>query len=62
MSKEEFEAQKAAARKKAEYESERDLAWGGGLKQRQDAEERAREMRAEAAKPFARWVGWYDVV
>jgi hypothetical protein len=54
VSREEFQEQQAKARKKAEYEAERDLAWGGGLQQRQEAEARAEEMRREAAKPFAR--------
>lgn len=37
-----------------QYDSEAQLEWGGGLKQRVEASERAAAMAAEAAKPFAR--------
>ena len=37
-----------------QYDSEAQLEWGGGLKQRVEATERAAAMAAEAAKPFAR--------
>jgi pre-mRNA-splicing factor CWC26 len=54
VSKEEFLEQQAAAKKKAQYDSEQQLDWGGGLKQRVDAQERAAATAAEASKPFAR--------
>lgn len=56
VSREEYLAQKAAeaGKKKAQYDDERSLAWGGGLRQRVEAEERAAAERAEAARPFAR--------
>ena len=54
MSREEYAEQAAAAKKKAQYDSEAQLEWGGGLRQRVDAQERAAAMAAEAAKPFAR--------
>lgn len=54
MSKEEYAEQQAAAKKKAQYDDESQLEWGGGLKQRADAQERSAAMAAEAAKPFAR--------
>ncbi|KAL6780347.1 hypothetical protein ACKKBF_B13515 [Auxenochlorella protothecoides x Auxenochlorella symbiontica] len=54
VTREEFVEGQQKARRKAEYEEEGSLAWGGGLKQRQEAEERARAMREEASKPFAR--------
>lgn len=54
VSKEEYLEQQAAAKKKAQYDSEAQLEWGGGLKQRVEATERAAAMAAEAAKPFAR--------
>ena len=37
-----------------QYDSEAQLEWGGGLKQRVEAAERAAAMAAEASKPFAR--------
>ena len=37
-----------------QYDSEAQLEWGGGLKQRVAAAERVAAMAAEAAKPFAR--------
>ena len=54
VSRDEYLEQQAAAKKKAQYDSEAQLAWGGGLRQRQQAEERARAMAEEAAKPFVR--------
>uniref|UniRef100_A0A1D2AD31 BUD13-like protein n=1 Tax=Auxenochlorella protothecoides TaxID=3075 RepID=A0A1D2AD31_AUXPR len=54
VTREEFVEGQQKARRKAEYEEEGSLAWGGGLKQRQEAEERAQAMREEASKPFAR--------
>lgn len=54
VSKEAYLEEKAAAKKKAQYDSEQQLDWGGGLKQRVDASQRVAEMAAEAAKPFAR--------
>ena len=54
VSKEEFLEEQAAAKKKAQYDSEQQLDWGGGLKQRVDAQERVAAMAAEASKPFAR--------
>ncbi|PSC69704.1 BUD13-like protein [Micractinium conductrix] len=54
VSKEEYAEQQAAAKKKAQYDSEAQLEWGGGLAQREAASARAAEMAAEAAKPFAR--------
>lgn len=56
VSKEEYMEQQAAAKKKAQYDSEAQLEWGGGLKQRAEAAARAAAMAAEAAKPFARSV------
>lgn len=41
-------------KKKAEFEGEKDLEWGGGLAQKRAREEAAARMRQEAAKPFAR--------
>jgi pre-mRNA-splicing factor CWC26 len=56
MTQEEFLESKAAerAKKAAQHEDESQLAWGGGLRQRHEAEQAEREMREEAAKPFAR--------
>lgn len=63
VSKEEYLEQQEAAgkKKKAEFDDERNLAWGGGLAQRVAAEERGREMAAEAAKPFARYADDKDL-
>ncbi len=47
-------SRRGKVKKKAEYEGEKDLAWGGGLAQKRAREEAAARMRAEAAKPFAR--------
>ena len=60
MSKEEIvaEREKEKAKKAAPYEDESQLAWGGGLKQREEARAAAQALAEEAAKPFARWVGW----
>lgn len=54
VSKEAFLEEQAAAKKKAQYDDEQQLEWGGGLKQRVDAAERGAAMAAEASKPFAR--------
>eukprot|EP00887_Chlorella_sp_A99_P006274 scaffold3.g6274.t1 len=56
VSREEYLEAKAAekAAKKAQYDDERSLAWGGGLRQRHEAANAARAMAEEAAKPFAR--------
>jgi pre-mRNA-splicing factor CWC26 len=54
VSKEQYMEEQAAAKKKAQYDSEQQLEWGGGLKQRVEAAERAAAMAAEASKPFAR--------
>lgn len=54
VSKEDFAEEQAAAKKKAQYDSEQQLEWGGGLKQRADAQDAAVAEAAEAAKPFAR--------
>lgn len=55
MSKDEYVA--ARDKKKVEFEEERDLVWGGGLKQRREAQERARALEQERGRPFARCVG-----
>jgi hypothetical protein len=66
LSRDAYVAQRDKERnkKKAQYEEQRELAWGGGLKQRQEAEAKAKAMVEEAAKPFARWdmrgAGWGD--
>lgn len=56
VSKEEYIASRV--KKKTEYEDETTLAWGGGLQQRREAEERARALQEEKRKPFARWA-WH---
>lgn len=54
VSRDDFVATEAAARRKAEYEDEASLAWGGGLRQRREAAEAERRLAAEASRPFAR--------
>ena len=47
---EELKAQQEASKKPVAETPE----WGGGMAQKRQAEERRQQMRAEAAKPFAR--------
>ncbi len=50
VSLEEVKAQQEASKKPVAETPE----WGGGMAQKREAEEKRRQMQAEAAKPFAR--------